>query len=1118
MRVRSAVLLSALGLLLPSVVASAATLSVAIIEYQDKWSSTKGLGQTLADLGQSYTDITSTVQASGSISLAGYDTFIIGSFCSEDATVRTALVSAGTTMNQFVNAGGTIIMLTQADQTRAAENWISLPAVVTRGDPDFAMVYRIQPAHQLFASPNTLTDADLQSWTYSGSSTWPTSWESFLAFSNVGVLAGDANPLVTKATIIEAGWGPGRVIFTSLAPDKARNIGNAQAKAQAPKVMANLLQYAKDVKDQLVAPIVIYEGGGYASPISGRVFKDLDGDKVWDANEPGVAGVGVSDSVDLVVTAADGTYTLPNAAKDARLLYICPPAGYAKNMVWNRAISKASTTAEFNFGLTARDESGAFDFVQITDIHTGASGTKALLIDALARVAALTKPPKLIFATGDLTNAGATISQYEDYCAGVATSAIPVFSVFGNHDQDSSTSNNYRRYLGPDYYSVNYGDSHFLVMNTVLKTAAQTAWVNADLSLLRGNRKLFVFHHYPPTEAELAQYATWGVRAVFSGHWHSQHTVQAGQVLSYNTPNFLFGGIDCSPAGFKVVSVSGDSVTTRMKWLTDGRRLQIVTPGSSQKIANADLPILVNAYDTSTDTKSMTYEVRRGSEVVAGGSLQSEGDWSWRATVPQASLGAGSYSVSVQATSDAGSVSSVQTSFPVLSVRRPTVTAGTPWRQFGGGAKRGSLSTSTLRPPLGLVWMAYSGGTFDVGSPVLDGDTLFVGVKDRRDLANNGVLALNIADGSRRWFTPTPAGVSHAVAVDDQRVYANSHGGILHAFDKATGAQVWQKVLGSSTQRWAYGAPLLDGDQVYAGTFAYFGRFNAATGAEVWHQVYDDDWISCNGSPATDGASVIVPGNWGTYNLKGTVAATGGVNWNYSCKGVHGCPVISGDRVLFTDYNGVLNCALLATGAQVWTANLGGGSSASTPAVSGNVVVAGGTGFVGAYRLDTGATLWSVALGTSALKMSPYNNTFAALAGSPTIAGNYAYVPCGDGRLHVLDLATGAEAWAMDFGTPILSAPCISGDFLFLTTYDGHVYALADRNQFKFADLDDDGDVDAADMALFQGCLVGDGLPIKAGCVSSDLDSDGDVDLADFGLFQRCVNGSNQPPAPGCGS
>ena len=544
--------LAGLGILALFAPGQAATLSVAIIDYQDTWTDTKGLGDLLNDLGQSYTDITNSVLAANPISLTGFNTFIIGGFCTQNATIRTALTNAGTTMHQFVDGGGTVIMLTQADQNRAQEDWIELPAVVTRGDPDFDLVYRVQAAHQIFAKPYSIDDVDLQGWQYVGpGSTWPTSWESFTTFSAVGVLAGDAPAMVSLGSIIEMGWSTGRVLFLSLAPDKARNIGNAKAKAQAPILMRNLQQYAQDVQDGLVQPIVIYQGGPYTGPITGRVFNDLDGDKAWDPGEPGIAGVGVSDTIDLVVTGADGTYTLPNPGHNASLLYICPPSGYSKSVTWHRTIGASSVPADFNFALTASDESAPFDFAQITDIHIGGNGTKALLIDALARIGALTNPPKVIVATGDLTNSGDSTSQYDDYVAGIGTSMIPVFSVFGNHDASSGNTSNFRKYLGPDYYSFNYGDCHFLILNSIYPSTTQDNWVASDLALLRGSKKLFIFQHFSPTNGEYTEFTGYNTRAVFSGHWHSQHTVPVGTMTSYNTDNLLFGGIDCSPAGFR---------------------------------------------------------------------------------------------------------------------------------------------------------------------------------------------------------------------------------------------------------------------------------------------------------------------------------------------------------------------------------------------------------------------------------------------------------------------------------------------------------------------------------------------------------------------------------------
>ncbi len=55
----------------------------------------------------------------------------------------------------------------------------------------------------------------------------------------------------------------------------------------------------------------------------------------------------------------------------------------------------------------------------------------------------------------------------------------------------------------------------------------------------------------------------------------------------------------------------------------------------------------------------------------------------------------------------------------------------------------------------------------------------------------------------------------------------------------------------------------------------------------------------------------------------------------------------------------------------------------------------------------------------------------------------------------------------------------------------------------RVADLDGDGDVDAADLAAFAGCMSGPGNAAGPGCSPADLDGDTDVDLADFAQVQR---------------
>ncbi|HPZ98499.1 MAG TPA: DUF4185 domain-containing protein [Phycisphaerae bacterium] len=67
------------------------------------------------------------------------------------------------------------------------------------------------------------------------------------------------------------------------------------------------------------------------------------------------------------------------------------------------------------------------------------------------------------------------------------------------------------------------------------------------------------------------------------------------------------------------------------------------------------------------------------------------------------------------------------------------------------------------------------------------------------------------------------------------------------------------------------------------------------------------------------------------------------------------------------------------------------------------------------------------------------------------------------------------------------------------------------------ADLNVDGRVQAADVAIFDSCLSGDSIPYRdvLTCAAADLDRDGDVDQADFGILQRCLNGLLAPD-PAC--
>lgn len=80
----------------------------------------------------------------------------------------------------------------------------------------------------------------------------------------------------------------------------------------------------------------------------------------------------------------------------------------------------------------------------------------------------------------------------------------------------------------------------------------------------------------------------------------------------------------------------------------------------------------------------------------------------------------------------------------------------------------------------------------------------------------------------------------------------------------------------------------------------------------------------------------------------------------------------------------------------------------------------------------------------------------------------------------------------------------LGGDFTDVADGSGHGYIAAVRRlDLAPLDLDADGDVDMDDMQPFVDCLRGPSVPAVAGCRCADLDEDGDTDAADFAVFQR---------------
>lgn len=61
---------------------------------------------------------------------------------------------------------------------------------------------------------------------------------------------------------------------------------------------------------------------------------------------------------------------------------------------------------------------------------------------------------------------------------------------------------------------------------------------------------------------------------------------------------------------------------------------------------------------------------------------------------------------------------------------------------------------------------------------------------------------------------------------------------------------------------------------------------------------------------------------------------------------------------------------------------------------------------------------------------------------SPAVSGDWVYVGSSDGRLYAIDRGSGTERWKFQSQGPIASSPAVYGDLVYVSSLDGKVYAI----------------------------------------------------------------------------
>ncbi|MFN8179225.1 MAG: PQQ-binding-like beta-propeller repeat protein [bacterium] len=797
-----------------------------------------------------------------------------------------------------------------------------------------------------------------------------------------------------------------------------------------------------------------------------RVFQDADSSGTFDAGESLLAGIGISNGYNTFVTDAQGEVDVPVDRAIYRFATLSIPAGQWPTTSWFHWVPVGTAGPDtVDFGLKVCPETAA-DVDSIRWIHIAdtqvQTWTEPYRMDLdFEQINRLPEHPLFLINTGDLVEVGTDSTHWNHYVSQLAVSHSIVFPVVGNHDVIPALNEceNYERWAGPPYYSFDAGNWHFVVYNGAgnnanAATPMQDIWLHADLFNKPPGSHAILFQHYLAQESPAPKVAYWasaGVVANFSGHWHShQFAERSYGVADYNISWTRNGSVDRTPRVFGMVTCTRDGqIRYEQRRLRVDHRSSVASPQAQQTVGRDAVEILVNAYDSASLVSHLTASISGAGGGLPGASLTREGISLWRVLVDASSLPPGPYTVTISGGFADGAPISLSQSFYLDDIVPITRAPSTDWPMFRRCSAGSSYVDLDLHPPLRLAWCIPVTGMVAESSPVVAGGKVYFGCRPERSVGEAGVTACDAVTGSVDWFAHLPSGIALAPAVAGNVVLATTMSDSIYGLDRATGARLW--AVRQIEPKYTMTAPIFEGSKVWAGTEPKPQQLQWATGAR--------DWITENlGSPWYSTIIYSAPAvgpNYIYFSFFGwDDPTTGGFKIvsrtdGSTIRSEAGCnrsPIWTPDYVYVVgalDRNNQTLTARNETGAAQWVSATNMGAGTGSPAIAhGILVVPGQYGAIQGFRASDGLNLWTKPVDTQLYDMEEGWGDVHASNSTPAIADSIVYVGSNDGRLYALDLFTGAELWRWDLGVPIASSPAISGNMLFVAAEDEHLYAF----------------------------------------------------------------------------
>lgn len=265
-----------------------------------------------------------------------------------------------------------------------------------------------------------------------------------------------------------------------------------------------------------------------------------------------------------------------------------------------------------------------------------------------------------------------------------------------------------------------------------------------------------------------------------------------------------------------------------------------------------------------------------------------------------------------------------------------------------------------------------------------------------------------------------------------------------------TPTRVWSaKIAGSTNRMRLAAAPVIGGGKLFVeGTDGVIVAFDKNTGAKLWERRDED--MTKDQAPSAFGGGVSFEGGKlyatnGVGDVKALNADTGEVLWKVKPAGpLRGSPTIAfGQLFVMTQDNQLISLSM-TDGSLVWDESgsntQSGVFGVAAPAAGQGTIVAGySSGELTAYRYENGRSLWSDALART--NISTTVGSVTDIDADPIIDSGRVYALGQGGRMAAYELVSGQRIWELNLAG--ISTPAIAGEWIFTLTDDARLLAIA---------------------------------------------------------------------------